>query len=319
MRNNRIVYAGMGIIAALAVLLAANSYLVNGYSGNQLTVQLTDPPHVPNGTKQLLVTYSEVQAQVKLANGSSEYISSSASGKVNLLSLVNASTIIGSMQIPQNSIVNKINFNITNAEIEINNTEYPVILPTNEISAVVHGRTAVNGSSSVMVDFTPTVVTLDTNNTQLYLLIPSVKAIFIGNIEVRGFIGGRSNLSKIDISSLNQIHSNVSIATRTITLTRDGMRLSININTSGNGAGNNQGESEGNVEGYLHGHVVSVENIEKDHLNIHINLIGNVQGGNSLNATGDTNSTTNSTSNTIATGNSSANGSINIITAILER
>ena len=147
MRNNRIVYAGIGIIAALAVLLAANSYLVNGYSGNQLTVQLTDPPHVPNGTQQLLVTYSGVQAQVKLANGSSEYVSSSASGKVNLLSLVNASTIIGSMQIPQNSIVNKIKFNITNAEIEINT-------PNNQLNGTLYLNGVKVGSTDTTINYT---------------------------------------------------------------------------------------------------------------------------------------------------------------------
>ena len=299
MRNNGMAYAGIGIIAALAVLLAANSYLVHGYSGNQLTVQLTDPPQVPNGTGQLLVNYSGVQAHVKLANGSSEWISSSASGRVNLLSLINASTIIGSMQIPPYSMVNGIRLNVTDAEIEVNGTDYPVALPTNRISAIVHGEQEVNGSSSVLVDFTPTVITIDTNSSQIYLLVPSVKAVFVGNVAMHALNvpAGSSPLTEQEISSLGQTSPNVSITSHNITVSRNGTTVSVSINNTKN----NTGQASDGHE-HEHSNVVEVSNSGKNHLNLHINVIVNVQTHGYLNSTVTSTGTSNTTtSNTIPT------------------
>lgn len=77
-----------------------------------MVIQLTDPPNVPNGTKSLNTTYNSISIHVTGGSGSDYWINSNTSGAVDLLSLVNVSKTLTVIEIPKDSSVNMIKFNV---------------------------------------------------------------------------------------------------------------------------------------------------------------------------------------------------------------
>jgi DNA-binding transcriptional ArsR family regulator len=175
----------ISVIVIAAVLAALLLYYPSGASttqypkSNNLSILLTDPPHVPLGTQSLNITYSSLEVRASTANSSS-WIPVNANGTLDLMSLVNLSTLMASVPIPVNTIIDMAAFNITKATIEINNESYPVDVPENRIIANVSMSGRFNGSSGLLFDLSPTIITLYMANATLFEMVPSVKAIMVG-------------------------------------------------------------------------------------------------------------------------------------------
>lgn len=183
---------GFGIIGIVIVIAAfalffnysspkgsSQSAQYSSAPSNTLNILLTDPPHVPAGTQTLNVTYSSVQ--IHLANASSrDWITLNSTGTLDLLSLVNISKVIGSVQVPSNATIDTVALNITQAEIGIDNQSYPVSLSTNRVAGQVSNSGSFNGTSDLLVDFSPTILTLYNNNATLFQMVPSLTAVMVG-------------------------------------------------------------------------------------------------------------------------------------------
>ncbi|MDE1768797.1 MAG: DUF4382 domain-containing protein, partial [Candidatus Micrarchaeota archaeon] len=175
-------------------------------SGQQTPVFLTDPPVVPIGTTALVIAYSSVSVH---AGGTSAggWVGASGSGTINLLSLVNTSEMIGTANIPSNSTVDMISFNVTSATITINGTTSNVTIPTRSVTAHIVGSTKVNATSGVLLDFSPTIATIYTANSTVFVMVPSVRAIVIGNrnISVSSSIGAKETLNQSEKKTLEDV------------------------------------------------------------------------------------------------------------------
>lgn len=203
------------IVAAVLILFPQQAAAV---SGKQLVaLQLTDPPRVPNGTQALLVTYSSARLHEINSNGTSAWITSDASGSLNLTSLINVTQTIATLQVDANAIINQAQFNITSASIVINGTTYPVVLASRTVMANVSSSASVNSTSGILVDFTPTVVTIYTSNSTVFVMVPSVKAVFVGNVpQVNLRVGARGDLGLEDKGHLVHITPNITITSATL-------------------------------------------------------------------------------------------------------
>lgn len=206
-RKVYLIAVGLVVLAALVVLLVAISYSTTTGT-NVLNFQLTDPPQVPSGTSALVITYSSVKAYImNKTNGTGEWISGSGSGTVNLMSLINSSQIIGSVNITPNSSVSMVSFMVTSARIIINGTTYNVTIPNSQITSSVTGSESVNSSSSVLIDLSPSIVTIVTDNSTVFVMVPSVKAVMVGSHKlvgtqsIRQFEQGSLGISSISMSS----------------------------------------------------------------------------------------------------------------------
>ena len=113
-----------------AVLVIASIYFTfrfaNLQTGNVL-VTLTDPPIVPTGTQALYMNYSSVSVSY-LSHNSSGISMSNITGKIDLISLGNSSTVLANFNIPNGSSIQSVRFNVSSAYIVINNISYPVFL-----------------------------------------------------------------------------------------------------------------------------------------------------------------------------------------------
>ena len=190
----------MGIAIAAFIGVGAFIGLIphGGQATTILTIQLTDPPNVPNGTQALLVSYSSLQIRMR---GSSGWITDNTTGIVNLMSLANVSEVVGKLKVPMNASVGTIRFNITSARILVNGMTYNVDVPNHQLSANVIGVGAA-GNMSVLMDMR-TKIASTANAT--YMLVTSLKAVAVNNIDANEQVGSTNQLNVSVENELNQI------------------------------------------------------------------------------------------------------------------
>ena len=224
---------GIIVIAVIvaAVLVLTQQQTVTAAPRKQLVaLQLTDPPQVPTGTQALLVTYSSARLHEINSNGTSAWVTSSASGSLNLTSLINVTQTIANLQVDANAIINQAQFNITSASIVVNGTAYPVILASRTITANVSGSASVNSTAGILVDFTPTVVTIYTSNTTVFVMVPSAKAVFVGNVLQTSLkVGARADLGVGDRSHLMNVTPEIAITSANLTTSNNVTYLSVTV------------------------------------------------------------------------------------------
>ncbi len=241
---------GIAIVAVVAyILISSNSSGTLSSSGNSyVPISLTDPPQVPNGTTSLIATYSSVGVHLVGSNSSGSWITSQTSGKVDLMSLVNVSEVIAGISVPANAAINEVRFNITNANITINGTIYNVTVPNEEITARVSGNEKVNASSGVLVDLSPSVIAVSTNDSTVFVMVPYVKAVLVkssmnvttnssGNVteNVSLTVGHEINLSSNDRYRLSQIKPNITVTGVSLSSTANGsVSLQVTVKNNGN-------------------------------------------------------------------------------------
>jgi DNA-binding transcriptional ArsR family regulator len=227
------------IAVPLVIVLGLLALVIFGLpvlsAGNQITFQLTDPPRVPNGTEALNITYSSLQVHIAGNSNSSGWISGTGSGAIDLMNLINTSQVIGTGSVPKSATVDMVRFDIDSAFITINGTTYNVTVPSGHLTSQVTGQ-MVNGNSSVMIDLSPVVATIFTENSTVFVLVPSVKAVFIGNSGVRLKPGERTPLNDNERQRLNQTTPKIDITSANLAVSGNVTNLSVTVK-------NNQNES----------------------------------------------------------------------------
>ncbi|MDE1873832.1 MAG: ArsR family transcriptional regulator [Candidatus Micrarchaeota archaeon] len=230
------------IAAALAILLGLVALFVFGMpaigaigSGNSVVFSLTDPPTVPNGTQALNISYSSIQARYVGANNASAWVSGSGNGSLDLMALVNSSQVIGSGSVPVNSTINLLSFDINSAYIVINGTRYNVTVPSGSLTVPVTGGGAVTSNSSVLIDLSPVVTTIYTDNSTLFVLVPSVKAVFLGSTNVTAHVGERHTLTETEHEQLNATVPVITITSDNLSVVNNATtRLSVTVKNNAN-------------------------------------------------------------------------------------
>lgn len=193
--KNQFTKIGLGSIVVILIAAGLVFSLSGSYPSSQkaqlstLNILLTDPPHVPIGTQALNITYSSIQIRLANASGGG-WLDVNATGKIDLLSIVNVSKLIGSVKIPSNTAIESAAFNITEASIAIGNESYPVYLSSNRVIGQVDNSRLFNGTSDLLVDFSPTIITMYNDNSTTFELVPSLKAVMVARQQFSTPISG---------------------------------------------------------------------------------------------------------------------------------
>ncbi len=195
---------GIPIVAVIIVVLivavvlvyhpSAVSKITSSTSTTAVPIAMTDPAEVPANTTSLYISYSSFKILYFTANASANVANVSSSGSINLLSLVNTSQVLASANLPVNSIIKSIQFAVVSANITINGTTYPVKVPSSIVTANVPANfNKINSSSSLILDFTPAVITVYTANSTEYILVPSLLALSSTGLTNRA-VGAREHI-----------------------------------------------------------------------------------------------------------------------------
>ncbi len=222
------------VLIVLAVVGVIYFYLAYPQTQNNVFISLIDPPNVPHGTQSLNITYSSVMVHT-ISGNSSAWVSAPGSGTLNLLSLINVSVVLGSLYVPNGSKINMIRFNVTSASIELNNTVYPVTLPNAQITAKVTTNTSVNGTTNLITELSPTVITVFTANSTVFIMVPSVRAVSVGNSKLRGAtIGSEHGLDIKELHALRNNIANISISNTSLSSVSNITHLSVTVKDNSN-------------------------------------------------------------------------------------
>lgn len=189
-------------VVVIAILAYAAASQISRTSSQQsvVAVQLTDPPKIPAGTQQLLITYSSVELHSSSSGSAnqSQWVTASGNGTIDLLTLTNVSQTIANAKIASNSMINIVRFNITSAQIVINGTTYNVTVPSGKINIAITGGQKINSSSSsVLIDLYPTVNAHGSANGTVYMMVPAARAIVVNSnasVKINANVGSSSHV-----------------------------------------------------------------------------------------------------------------------------
>jgi hypothetical protein len=238
--------AALAAVAIIAISLFANPTLspIKSAQAANFAVMLTDPPTVPAGTTQLNLTYNSVMLHVIDQNGTAYWLPVTASGTVNLFSLVNMTQTIASTTIPVNSTIDKVQFTIANVTADVNSKVYNVTaLSDTFVVKVANG--AVNQTlSGVLIEFNPTLVQIqasDANSTTVYyyVLVPSANAMIVNNVNEEhlriGTIVKIGENNRVTLEHVKEGFSkNVTIVSATLAVKGNNTALSVTLQNQGN-------------------------------------------------------------------------------------
>lgn len=252
--QSRVFYYLIGLVAFAGVAYlflshsnnstGINATIPQATNGTYVPVRLTDPPHVPAGTQSLVIAYSSVAVHTP-----SGWVASNSSGTIDLMSIQNVSQVIAGVKLPANSTIDNVRFNITSAIITINGTSFNVTVPNPQISAQISGSGQINQTNNLLIDMSPTVVAIYTNNSTVFVMVPSVKAVLTpgsaqafargNNVsesakERQYEIGEKSELSISDINYLSRANATFKLSNAYLNSTNDSVGIRITVTNTGN-------------------------------------------------------------------------------------
>ncbi len=241
------VAAGLAAIAIIAIsLLASAPTTINSPAapGANFAVLLTDPPTVPAGTTQLNMTYNSLMLHVTYLNGSAEWLPVSASGTVDLFTLINVTQTIAKTTIPVNSTVDRVQFTIQNVTAKVNSVDYNVTVLSNTFVVKVANAPVNQTVSGVLIDFNPTLVQIqafDQNATTVYyyMLVPSANAVIVNNVTQEQLTIGRivkiGDNNRVTIERIKENFSkNLTTTSATLFVKGNSTSLSVTLENQGN-------------------------------------------------------------------------------------
>ncbi len=239
---------GLIVVLAIALLLAAylgafhsqqgnprNSTSLASSASTPLSIWLTDPPQVPAGTDSLFINYSSIAVHASGAQGSG-WVEAQGNGTINILSLINLSQTIGSASIPKGSSINLARFNITSARITINGTTYPITVPSGIVTARVQSGNTTNASRSLLLSLSPSVVTIMTSNTTIFVLVPSAAAVILpgGTNQSTLRAGYKARTSAETSGRLETASPNMTITSVSLAVASNVTAMRLSVTNNGN-------------------------------------------------------------------------------------
>ncbi|MGD0329678.1 MAG: DUF4382 domain-containing protein [Nitrososphaeria archaeon] len=195
-----------------------------------LSIQLTDPPHVPIGVTGVYVNYSDIMVHVAEANGSRGWLKVQSQGSINLTSLTNVAQTISTALI-ENGTYNAVRFNITSALVTFNDMNYTAFVRTAMLTVPIVGGIEVNSSSTAvtLLDLQPTVINIGSKSTPEFIISAVATAYTVPPTAYRvPPVGHRINLNNINWWNrlMEQIPRQIDI--KSASLTQNSLNVVVN-------------------------------------------------------------------------------------------
>jgi hypothetical protein len=209
----------------------------------QLVIQVTDPPQVPELTSSLNMTYSSLSLLVGEPSGHPGEFNTTTitvtptngSGSLQLLRLQNISETLGTVNLPNDSIIYSASFAATSLEIEVNGTASAVVFAGggSTLTVTISNPYQLSGTNVALLQLNPVVVQTPTG----YQLIPSsVGVIRHSEGEGEQQTGSYHSLSQNDAEALDNVYGNLT-ATMTAFLVSDNVTtITVQVKNIGNGS-----------------------------------------------------------------------------------
>jgi len=142
-----------------------------------LSIQLTDPPILPDGVTAVYVNYSNIAVHVAPANDTHGWVEVNSTGTLNLMDLINVSQTISSVKI-ESGKYNLLRFNITSAIVTYDGKNYTAFVRTGQLKMPIIGGIEVTDSkpTTTIIDVQPTVFNIGNTSYPEFIISAVAKA-----------------------------------------------------------------------------------------------------------------------------------------------
>ncbi|MHB8566930.1 MAG: DUF4382 domain-containing protein [Nitrososphaerales archaeon] len=173
----------LGILSSTTTgVFGATTTTGNSAKSGTLAVLMTDPPTVPTGVTAVYITYVDLGVHVSNAGNQSGWHELNTQGRINLMSVINATQTVASVNIASGTF-NALAFNITSAIVTYNGQNYTADMVYQEHTLfvpIVGGITVSSGqTSAAVIDLTPTVLLLGNTTNPTFAFMPAAKGYTI--------------------------------------------------------------------------------------------------------------------------------------------
>ena len=197
-------------------------------------IAMTDPAELPANTTSLYISYSSFKILYFNSNHSAGTLTVNSSGSINLLSLLNVSKVLAVANLPLNSSVKEIQFTVVSANATINGTTQSVKVASPIVTATVPANfNKINSSSSLILDFTPALISVYTANSTEYILVPSLLALSSTGIKNHA-IGTISRIPANINKTLFSARPNITITSATLQQVGNLTKISVTVKDNSN-------------------------------------------------------------------------------------
>ena len=142
-----------------------------------LSIQLTDPPILPDGVTAVYINYSNIAIHVALANETHGWVEVNSEGTLNLTDLIDISQTISSVKI-ESGKYNLLRFNITSAIVTYEGKNYTAFVRTGQLKMPIIGGIEVTDSkpTTTIIDIQPTVFNIGSKSNPEFIISAVAKA-----------------------------------------------------------------------------------------------------------------------------------------------
>ncbi|MFP3138294.1 MAG: DUF4382 domain-containing protein, partial [Nitrososphaeria archaeon] len=188
-------------------------------------VALTDPPVVPSGTSDVLISYSGLAVH---AEGYGWISKASARGTIDLLAFQNLSVVLAQVSVPANATVNEVRLYVTDASIVVNGTEYPLMLPSGVLKIpIVNASRAARGA---LVDLQPHVTVAYVGDQPVFIMAPAAVAVSLNYTAPPGTV---HKIPRELRDELRHFAANVTVTSAAIQMAGDETMIAVTLKNIG--------------------------------------------------------------------------------------
>jgi hypothetical protein len=210
---------------------------------SQLVIQLTDPPQVPELTSSLNMTYTSLSVLVGEPSGHQGQLNtttltitpSGGNATLELLRLQNVSQTLGTMTLPNDSVIYSVTFTISSIKIDVNGTLSAVTLAggATTLTVTMANPHELWGTNVALLQLNPVVVQTPAG----YELIPSsVGVIRYSEGEGEGQTGSFHQLDENDTEALENVYGNVTATLNVLSVSGNSTTITVEVKNTGNGS-----------------------------------------------------------------------------------
>ncbi|MGC8479413.1 MAG: hypothetical protein ACP5M9_01965 [Candidatus Micrarchaeia archaeon] len=174
----------------------------------------------PSGSNAILINYTHIKAYLSNSNETSANISNS--GNIYFFPNQSSPVFLGQIYIPINASINSISINISNIDLELNNTFYNTTLLNKTISAYVSGSSSQLKNTNVILYLSGFIAPVFSSNVLRFFTYSS------------GKLSSNQNINQSLNNSINKNSSSNSIIIKKARLSNNGKNTSLYLNISNN-------------------------------------------------------------------------------------
>ncbi|MCL4518724.1 MAG: DUF4382 domain-containing protein [Thaumarchaeota archaeon] len=151
-----------------------------GSHSGQLSILVSDPPHLPNNASALYITYPNMFVHTQGLPDGEGWVQVSSSGSIQLLGAVDIGLTIASASIPA-GVYNMLRFNVSSAAVTYNSQNYTAYVQNGNLTIKFITSLTVDPSqpSAVIVDIQPFVYNFGTLTNPSFVLKPTALCFLV--------------------------------------------------------------------------------------------------------------------------------------------